>query len=301
MSDKQSINASSPFSYIFPLLVYGTADFGTGKPDQLSAAISMGYRFVDTGNNDPYDEASAGATLSAMVGDEVNTAPGPTLIDPVSTTTLQRNQIIIQAKYSPPTFFRNKKPPYDPADIIPLQVIKSFQATLLNLRVSYIDVYFLHRPFRSEGYTFAAWEAMEEIVRRGGARYLGISQVSLEFLQDLVQKADIPPRFVQNHCCSTNGYDRDVRAYCRDHGIVYQCFGLLAEVTKPTSIERVPTMGEASKLVTFLIDARRAGEQLCVLDGSRDLIHMRQNRKAMETVQNGDIYQEVPVATNFSL
>ena len=39
--------------------------------------------------------------------------------------------------------------------------------------------------------------------------------------------ARVPPAFVQNRCYASRGWDRDVRAVCARHGIVYQGFSLL--------------------------------------------------------------------------
>jgi diketogulonate reductase-like aldo/keto reductase len=37
----------------------------------------------------------------------------------------------------------------------------------------------------------------------------------------------VPPRFVQNRCYASRGWDRDVRAFCAANGLVYQGFSLL--------------------------------------------------------------------------
>ena len=68
---------------------------------------------------------------------------------------------------------------------------------------------------------------MEPVVDRGHVRLLGVSNVSAEQLGTLVAQARVQPRFVQNRCYASTGWDRDVRAICNDHGIVYQGFSLL--------------------------------------------------------------------------
>jgi diketogulonate reductase-like aldo/keto reductase len=68
---------------------------------------------------------------------------------------------------------------------------------------------------------------MEAIHSSGRARMLGVSNVSLEQLEQLCQQAHVRPRFVQNRCYAALGWDRAVRAFCADRDILYQGFSLL--------------------------------------------------------------------------
>ena len=88
----------------------------------------------------------------------------------------------------------------------------------------------LARVKRSVGLTaddWAAWRAMEAIHESGRAWMIGISNVSLDQLRCLFQEARVRPRFVQNRCYAVRGWDRQVREFCADHGLVYQGFSLL--------------------------------------------------------------------------
>ena len=60
----------------------------------------------------------------------------------------------------------------------------------------------------------------------GRARLLGVSNVSRAPRADVPRSAE-PPAFVQNRCYAVLGWDREVRAFCRAHGLVYQGFSLL--------------------------------------------------------------------------
>lgn len=53
------------------------------------------------------------------------------------------------------------------------------------------------------------------------------SNVSLEQLELLCGMAKVRPAIVQNRCHASRGWDRDVRAFCTQHGIAYQSFSLL--------------------------------------------------------------------------
>ena len=72
-----------------------------------------------------------------------------------------------------------------------------------------------------------AWRAMEAIHATGRARLLGVSNVALDQLAALCAGARVRPRFVQNRCYATAGWDREVRKFCSANGVVYQGFSLL--------------------------------------------------------------------------
>ena len=60
----------------------------------------------------------------------------------------------------------------------------------------------------------------------GRTRMLGVSNVSLRHLHQMATAHAEAPAFVQNRCFARMGWDRDIRAFCRDRNIVYQGFSL---------------------------------------------------------------------------
>ena len=68
---------------------------------------------------------------------------------------------------------------------------------------------------------------MEALHAAGRTRFLGVSNVGLDQLEALCARAATPPAFVQNRCFARTGWDREVRAFCRERSIVYQGFSLL--------------------------------------------------------------------------
>ncbi len=68
---------------------------------------------------------------------------------------------------------------------------------------------------------------MEELQVGGKVTLLGISNVTAEQLEALLQDCKNAPAFVQNRCYARTGWDANVRNVCRKHGIVYQGFSLL--------------------------------------------------------------------------
>jgi diketogulonate reductase-like aldo/keto reductase len=73
-----------------------------------------------------------------------------------------------------------------------------------------------------------AWRAMESLYEGGGVRQLGVSNCyEPERLKELCRNARIMPAAIQNRFYAKTGYDRDIRAVCRDHGLLYQSFWTL--------------------------------------------------------------------------
>ena len=68
---------------------------------------------------------------------------------------------------------------------------------------------------------------MEELFKEGKIKYLGISNVNLDQLKELWEKAEIKPTFVQNRCYASSKWDQDIRKFCLQNNIIYQGFSLL--------------------------------------------------------------------------
>lgn len=263
-----------------PGLIYGTADQPTSRRVGLHVALSIGYNAVDTASNYSFDEAAVSAALSLH-------ATG--------------KQVHVQTKYSSEHFWRRSKdPPYNTNDNIPLQVLKSVAASISKLETSPIDVLLLHRPFVSIGKTYAAWEVFEEIYRQGGANNIGICQVDIATLRLLFTNANIKPSVVQNAFAFSNDYDKEVRRFCRDNGIVYQAFGVFAAENAALLEEdivagvaaQIGVETHAALLAVLWAMSRRERERFCVMDGSRDEMHLEENWKAY-VVSNRGLEQEV--------
>lgn len=197
-----------------PTFLYGTAWKEVQTERLTILALTQGFRGIDTANQRKhYDEASVGKAIQSAIAEGL----------------VRRDDLFLQTKF---TFQRGQddRLPYDPQATIPVQVEQSFASSLQHLGTDRIDSYVLHGPSRRVGLTtddWSAWRAMEAIHDSGRVRLLGVSNVSLEQLTTLCQSARIPPRFVQNRCYAIQAWDRDIRKFCTDHGIVYQGFSLL--------------------------------------------------------------------------
>lgn len=248
-----------------PRFLYGTAWKEDATERLAQTAIEAGFRGIDTANQRRhYHEAQVGLAVQNSI------ASGLVI----------RDQFFLQTKFT----FRggqDHRLPYDPAAPVSTQVEQSFASSLDHLRTEYIDSYVLHGPSQRSGLgddDWQAWRAMEVIHDSERARFLGVSNVSLEQLQELYEQARVKPRFVQNRCFAVTGWDYHVRTFCTKQGILYQGFSLLTanqDVLRHPELARIAnTHGRTPQQVVFRF-ALDIG--MLPLTGTTDADHMRED------------------------
>src|SRR5262245_46682511 len=197
-----------------PDFLYGTAWKEERTPALTEQALRAGFRGIDTANQRRhYFEAGVGQALAAAYRAGIVT----------------RADLFLQTKFTYEGG-QDHRLPYDPAAPLSTQVAQSMASSLEHLGTDYVDSYVLHGPATSRGWSNAdaeAWAAMVSERAAGRARVLGVSNVSLRHLEQMVAYHGEAPAFVQNRCFARMGWDRDVRAFCRKQNIVYQGFSLL--------------------------------------------------------------------------
>lgn len=248
-----------------PRFLYGTAwkELETERLTRL--AIEAGFRGIDTANQRRhYFEAGVGAALRKAIEEKI----------------VCRDDVFLQTKFTS-IGGQDQRLPYvasaDPA----LQVRQSFASSLEHLQVDAIDSYVLHGPSSSRGISGSDWEiwrTMEELQSAGKTRFIGISNVSLEQLEQLCAEAVVAPAFVQNRCFARSGWDHHLRAFCRAKGIVYQGFSLLTanarELQNPEFLRLVARLKKTPAQVVFRF-ALQVG--MLPLTGTTDASHMRED------------------------
>ena len=112
----------------------------------------------------------------------------------------------------------------------------------------------------------------------GRTRLLGVSNVSLQHLEQMEATQAELPAFVQNRCFARLGWDREVRSFCNQHNIIYQGFSLLT--ANREVLQHPPLIALAEKLhatpaqVVFSF-ARAVG--MLPLTGTSNAEHMKQD------------------------
>ena len=193
-----------------PSFLYGTAWKEDATESLVLGALRSGFRGIDTANQRKhYFEEAVGRGIARAE--------------------IPRDQLWIQTKFT----FRDGQDarlPYDPSAPIATQVAQSFASSLEHLGVDRIDSLVLHGPSTRDGLAAAdreAWRAMEALVASGRVGAIGISNATAGQVAALVELATVAPRYVQNRCYASRGWDRETRAVCRANAIVYQGFSLL--------------------------------------------------------------------------
>lgn len=222
------MSASAP---AVPRLLYGTAWKAERTAELVERAVLAGFRAIDTACQPKhYSEPGVGAALKALAAEGV-----------------PREALFLQTKFTSVDGQDPARVPYDPAASLPDQVAQSFAASLKNLGVSALDSLVLHSPMRSFEETLSVWQAMETVRLAGGTRLLGISNCyDLDLLRKLHAAAGVKPAVVQNRFYRQTGYDRDLRAWCRDEGVAYQSFWTLT--ANPHVLEHKAVLGVARDL-----------------------------------------------------
>jgi len=264
-----------------PRFIYGTA----WKEDRTAAlvenALRVGFRGIDTANQRKhYFEAGVGEGLAATYHAGI----------------ASRNDLFLQTKF---TYRRGQdhRLPYDAAASLGVQVSQSLASSLEHLGTDYVDSFVLHGPASGYGWTDAdseVWDAMRRERDASHTRVLGVSNVSLQHLEEMEAVRLEFPAFVQNRCFASCGWDRDVRAFCRKHNIVYQGFSLLT--ANQEVLHHPPFMEVAAKLnatpaqVVFAF-ARAVG--ILPLTGTSNGEHMRQDLRSVEIALPADLVRTI--------
>lgn len=251
-----------------PRILYGTAWKKERTARLVTTALETGFRGIDTACQPKhYDEPGVGAGIAAALGPK-----------------LTRADLYLQTKYTPIGGHDPQRIPYDPCAPIPEQVRESCEVSLRNLGTDYLDCLILHSPLPTLRQTFEAWYAMESLVKGGRVRQLGISNCySLELLQALSEGAHVEPAVVQNRFHAQTGYDRDIRAWCRQRGIIYQSFWTLTANPHVLASRTVRTLAAKHHRTAPQILFRYLTQiEVVPLAGTSSVQHMREDLEIFE-------------------
>ena len=137
----------------------------------------------------------------------------------------------------------------------PKRVKPACEASLKKLQLDFVDLYLIHTPFAfqpgdeqdprdangnviyDQGVTLLdTWRALEGLVSEGKCKAIGLSDVSLVQVQDIVKVARIKPAVVH---VESHPYlpEWDLLNYCREQGIVLQAFAALGHSSQPNLLE----------------------------------------------------------------
>jgi diketogulonate reductase-like aldo/keto reductase len=133
----------------------------------------------------------------------------------------------------------------------PERVRPAFEASCKRLQVDYLDLYLIHTPFAfqpgdvqdprdtngnviydKEVRLLDTWRALEDLVREGKSKAIGLSDVNLAKVKEIFEAATIKPAVVH---VESHPYlpEWELLDYCRANGIVMQAFAALGHSSDP--------------------------------------------------------------------
>ena len=248
-----------------PDFLYGTAWKEDRTASLVELAIRSGFRAVDTANQRKhYFEAGVGEGLAAVYRAGIVT----------------RGDLFLQTKF---TYQRGQdhRLPYDPEASLRVQVAQSLASSLEHLATDHIDSFVLHGP--SSGYEWTeddseVWEAMRRERDAGRTLLLGLSNVSLEHLEQMAASGLELPAFVQNRCFARTGWERELRGFCNERKITHQGFSLLT--ANPEVLRHPPLIALAEKMDATpaqVVFAFARAVAMLPLTGTSSAEHMKQD------------------------
>ena len=255
-----------------PQILYGTAWKRAATASCVANAVRLGFRGIDTACQPKhYDEAGVGAGLALARSSSAQPGLGD---DP-----LPREQLYLQTKFTPVSGQDPARMPYDAKAPLAEQLRQSCAASLRNLQTAYLDCLLLHSPLATLQLTLSAWRAAQALVEQGSVRRLGISNCyELETFERLHATVELKPAVLQNRFYAATGYDHELRAFCRDHGILYQSFWTLTAnphlLAHPTVSTAARHHGRTAAQVLFRYLTQRG---VTPLTGTTSIQHMQED------------------------
>ena len=192
-----------------PNMIYGTAWKKENTTNLVFEALKQGFKGIDTACQPKHyreDLVGLGLQKAYEIG-------------------IKREDLFLQTKFTPIDGQDQTNMPYLESDEIEVQVEKSFETSKKNLKTDFINAYILHSPVYPGSKLQKVWQKMEEFYDKKEVGALGISNCyDLDVLKYLYNNAKVKPTIVQNRFYAQSSYDKELRAFCKQHNITYESF-----------------------------------------------------------------------------
>ena len=225
-----------------PVLGLGTYSLtGDVCVKAVSAALQLGYRLIDTASI-YHNENSIGKA--------------------VKNSGIPRDEIFITTKLYPHQY---------------TDAASAIDEALERLGVDYIDLMLLHHPGKDD---VEAYKAMEQAVRDGKIRSVGLSNYYIEELQNFLPHITIKPALVQNEI-HPYYQDKEVTAYIQKQAIAIEGWyplggrGYTKEMLENTVLNEIgKKYGKTAAQVILRWNLQR---NIIVIPGTGNPAHMAEN------------------------
>jgi len=179
-----------------PALGLGVWQAGTGPRvvQAVATALETGYRLIDT---------------AKLYGNEAEVGEG------VRRGGVPREEVFVTTKLWNDDHGRAKAK-------------RAFEARRRRLGLDYVDLYLIHWP--GAGERIETWKALVEIAGEGKCRSIGVSNFTIDHLEELARASDVVPAVNQVELHPFL-FQRELIDYCQRHGIQVQAYSPIARAS----------------------------------------------------------------------
>ncbi len=223
-----------------PQLGFGTWTLAENTTPSVREAVACGYRLFDT---------------AQAYGNEKAVWQG------IKESGIARQEVFITTKISPPNM---RKPPQKDA----------IDASIEALGGEYLDLFLLHWPVSP--HIQETWETLEEYVRKGLIKSIGLSNFNPHHIEDVLKYAKVRPVLNQIEIHPYHSQETNVAA-SRGYGLAVEAWSPLAQ-GRVASDETIRTVakkyGKSPAQVTLRWEIQRG---LIVIPRSKNPAHIAEN------------------------
>lgn len=196
-SDESSFRLKLNSGTTMPHFGFGTWNLnGRECVESTGEALRIGYRLLDT---------------AKIYGNETEVG------EAVRKSSVPREEIFVTTKLWPSDFGHD-------------QALQAFDESLERIGLEYIDLYLIHWPRSDKGKRQGSWRALRELYKQGHAKSIGVSNYSVENLEEVLSTSDVPPAVNQ---IEFHPYiyeeQRPILEFCKQHGIVVEAYSPLSQ------------------------------------------------------------------------
>lgn len=246
-------------NYSMPILGLGTYSLlGDTCKDSIKTALKEGYRLIDT---------------AYMYSNEKEVG------EAIKESGIDRKDIFVITKIYPGSQYEN-----------PQQAI---ELALNKLDIDYIDMMLLHHPGTND---VKAYKVMEEYVKKGKIRSLGLSNWYKEEIDDFISQVDIKPALIQNEI-HPYYQEKEVIPYMHNLGIVMQAWyplggrGYTTTLLNDETIKNIAANHQVSSAQVILRWHLQRG--VVAIPGSSNPSHIKENISIFEFSLSEDEMKQI--------
>ncbi|KAH8107009.1 Aldo/keto reductase [Cristinia sonorae] len=157
----------------------------------------------------------------------------------------------------------------------------TLEESLRKLKTDYVDLFLIHNPKQHPDLK-GTWKQLEALKEAGLTRSIGVSNFTVKHLETILEVATIKPAAIQNeyHPYVAKA-SKAVRAFAKEHNIVYVSYGGLTPVARFPNGPVTPALQRAAKRLTEQTGKQvTTGQVLQVWLRQQDIVAVRLSRYA---------------------